>query len=258
MELIAEIGSACDGGLELTLATIEALEKAGVDGVKLQCHTGQTVPDKHPDWARMYSSATRRQYLQAQEWTVTDWARVKEYCDSIRMRLIISPFSVAAAALVAPYVDEWKIASGQALNRELRGFLTDSPIPIWASCGMHDPLTVSEFWSGDAALYLCASDYPTVPERSPILTADLAPYRGYSSHEGMPWAIYAAAFRGLERCEFHVRPCALEYGTDAGPHSIELSRVPEIVDNVRAISRARKGSYTPDPNVRAMFSWPGT
>lgn len=31
MNLIAEIGSACDGGLELTLATIAALEKAGVD-----------------------------------------------------------------------------------------------------------------------------------------------------------------------------------------------------------------------------------
>lgn len=256
-KLIAELGSACDGGVQLVCATIEELANMGVRYVKLQCHKGQVIPRgaKMPHWSLPARTMhTRLEYLRAQEFSQRDWEAIARCCRDNDVTLVVSPFSVEAVGFVAPYVGIWKIASGRALDRELRREVhSHLGRPIIVSSGMASPLEVYGLWGPDADVLLCSSHYPTPPESSPVLTQPL--WDGYSSHEGQIWAPIAAAVRGAKWIEVHVRPTDLYYGTDSCAHALTIKEMRVLAQSVAAIELARTAEPEEvDPDVKRAFA----
>lgn len=265
-KIIAELGSSCYGNIAVCVDTIHRAIEAGADFVKLQCHYGQAIDPAadHPSWfVGDRSRETRLQYLERNEWTLQEWAHIASAACG---RLIVSPFSVLAAERASPFVNGWKIASGQVSNAPLIEYICQRWLqkkqPIYWSSGMAGGPPVralsdeaADIMTAEALELLCTSAYPTEPERSQaMMLDDLAGPLGYSSHDGEIWLPIAAIVKGAAAVEIHVRPGGARYGTDVGAHAVGLQRLRDLCDARNVIQRARSADRRDvDPRISEQF-----
>ena len=96
--IIGEIAQAHDGSLGTAHAYIDAVAATGADAVKFQTHIASEESSALDTWRVKFSrqDATRYDYWKRMEFTVEQWAGLKQHAEEKGLLLPTPPFSLAA------------------------------------------------------------------------------------------------------------------------------------------------------------------
>lgn len=205
-EIVAEIGLQHDGSLREALAFVRACAKRGVDVVKFQAHQADTNLKFRPNTEHYFPQDTSRfAYWQRTAFTFGEWQRIKQECDDCGVEFLCTPFSVAAAEMLNPLVQRWKIGSGQVQDAELLAYVYSTDKPIIYSNGFRLPVHYELHERGTLEM-ACISKYPTPMDEAMDLVNEVchAPRWGWSSHTGCVNDSLEAIEMGAAAVEAHV------------------------------------------------------
>lgn len=262
--LIAEIAQAHDGSLGILHSYIEAVAKTGVQAIKFQMHIAEAESSIHEPFRLQFSKedATRYDYWKRMEFTLAQWAVIKQHCDEVKLDFICSPFSnLAVDWLEEIGIHTYKIGSGEVTNFLLIEKIVRTGKPIILSSGMSSfeelDKTV-EFLKKrkvDFSILQCTTAYPTIPEQFGfnVISELKERYKvpvGFSDHSAkIATGISAVAF-GAEILEFHVVFHRDLFGPDAKA-SLTLEETKLLVDAVNEIYMANSNPI--DKNINEGF-----
>ncbi|MFC6858598.1 N-acetylneuraminate synthase family protein [Zunongwangia atlantica] len=264
MYIIAEIGQAHEGSLGLAISYIEALAKTGVDAVKFQMHIAEAESSLQEPFRIKFSKQdkTRFDYWKRMEFTFEQWQILKECCETNNLEFLASPFSnLAVDQLEKLGVKRYKIGSGEVNNFLLLKKIAKTGKPIILSSGMSSFAEFDEtvdFLKKEKiefSILQCTTSYPTTPENyglnviSELKERYQAPV-GFSDHSANPSTCIAATALGAEILEFHVVFDKNMFGPDSSS-SIEINQVAEMVQNIKAIEKAK--NHPIDKNENTQF-----
>jgi len=170
---IAEMSGNHAGSLDNALAIVRAAKEAGVDCLKTQAYTADTITldSDHPcffihggtwDGYRLYDL-----YLDAG--TPPEWNKIiKEECERLGIDFLCTPFDKTAVDLLEDIGTEiYKIASPELVDIPLIEYVASKGKPMLISCGMgteeeiREALDACHRMGNDRVILLkCCSDYP--------------------------------------------------------------------------------------------------
>lgn len=234
---IAEIGANHDGELDRALRLIELAADAGADAVKFQHFQAETIVSRRgfaelgklahqADWKddvyEVYEKAS----------IPLDWTEhLSSYAHDHGIAFITTPYSLELADAVEPYVDAYKIGSGDVTWHHLIAYVAAKGKPVLVGTGASTNgevgLVEKAIWSGDpdASLCLmqCTTDYTgEVPWESLSLSV-LAAWKeagvvdlGLSDHTPGHLAVIAAIVLGARVIEKHFTDDKTRVGPDHG------------------------------------------
>ncbi len=261
--VIAEVSGNHGGDLGRALAIIDAAADAGVDAVKFQTYTADTitidadgpafrVSDEHGLWGgrTLYDLYTEAH---------TPWAWHEEMFARARERGLIpfsSPFDTTAVDLLerldAPV---YKIASLELGDTGLLRAVAATGKPVIISNGAASMLeatqaiqTLRDAGAREIVLLSCVSSYPADPREAnvrsiPTLRNALDVEVGFSDHTPGIGAALAAVAHGASVIEKHLTLSRAEGGVDAA-FSLEPSEFAALTQETRRAWEAL-GSVTP-------------
>jgi N,N'-diacetyllegionaminate synthase len=228
-ELIAEVGLSHEGSLGNAFALVDAAKSCGADTVKFQYH--------NPEWESTNlenfrvsvfpQDLNRFDYWKRTSFQLSEWKKLKEYCDSLSIGFLCTPFSVnAAIELNSIGVARWKIGSGDLSNPELLENLITTRKPIILSTGMSTSTEVLDrvqFMRSmnfeEFSLAYCLSEYPTLATH--LDYSKIGEYSdkfgcpvGLSDHSGSLVALTYALSKEPAFIEFHFVLSKLQFGPD--------------------------------------------
>jgi len=93
MDIIAEIGQAHEGSLGIAHSYIDALSNTGVTSVKFQTHIAEAESSEFEDFRVKFSyeDKTRYDYWKRMEFTIDQWAGLKNHCEDKNLEFHITP-----------------------------------------------------------------------------------------------------------------------------------------------------------------------
>jgi N,N'-diacetyllegionaminate synthase len=249
--IIAEIGQAHQGSLELAHSYINALAKSGVDAVKFQVHIAEAESSIHEPFRVKLASKdkTRFDYWRRMEFSLSQWKELKKRCDEVGVEFLASPFSNAAVDLLEEVgVKRYKIGSGEVNNYLLLEKISRTGKPVILSSGMSSLLELDETVGFlkekklDFSILQCTTAYPTQPENYGLNVIEELKKRygvvvGFSDHSAKIETCVAAAALGAEILEFHAVFSRNSLGPDAGS-SLEMKEIIQLVKAIRRIEIA--------------------
>ena len=262
--LIAEIAQAHDGSLGILHSYIDAVAKTGVQAIKFQMHIAAAESSIHEPFRVSFSreDATRYDYWKRMEFTLAQWAGIKQHCDEVKLDFICSPFSnLAVDWLEEIGVHTYKIGSGEVNNFLLLEKIAQTGKPVIISSGMSSfeelDKTV-EFLKQrkvDFSILQCTTAYPTKPEQYGfnIISELKQRYKvpvGFSDHSAKIATGIAAVALGAEILEFHVVFHRDMFGPDAKA-SLTLEETKLLVEAVNEIYIANSNPI--DKNTNESF-----
>jgi N,N'-diacetyllegionaminate synthase len=262
--LIAEIAQAHDGSLGILHSYIDAVAKTGVHAIKFQMHIAEAESSIHEPFRVSFSreDATRYDYWKRMEFTLAQWAGIKQHCDEVKLDFICSPFSnLAVDWLEEIGVHTYKIGSGEVNNFLLLEKIAQTGKPVIISSGMSSfeelDKTV-EFLKQrkvDFSILQCTTAYPTKPEQYGfnIISELKQRYKvpvGFSDHSAKIATGIAAVALGAEILEFHVVFHRDMFGPDAKA-SLTLEETKLLVEAVNEIYIANSNPI--DKNTNESF-----
>ena len=263
MLIIAEIGQAHEGSLGLAHSYIDALADTGVDVVKFQTHIADAESSSYEAFRVnfSYEDKTRYDYWKRMEFTIEQWAGLKQHCEDKGMEFVSSPFSVTAAELLEKIgVSRYKIGSGEIQNYLMLDFIAKTGKEIWLSSGMSSESEIQETLEflaphkSQIALFQCTTEYPTSPETWGLNVISEWKQHfnlpiGFSDHSGDIFACLAAATLGAEFLEFHAVFDKNMFGPDTKA-SLEIKSIKKLVLGVKQITAALKNPILKSDNSR--------
>lgn len=271
VELIAEIGQAHEGSLGIAHSYIDALAGTGVHTVKFQVHIAEAESSQYEPFRVKFSyeDDTRYDYWQRMEFTVGQWAGLKQHCEDKGMEFGASPFSQAAVDLLEKIgVKNYKIGSGEVSNFLMLEKIAKTGKPILLSSGMSsfDELDKSvnfiKGFGNEIILFQCTTQYPTSAENSGLNVIPLMKERyglkvGLSDHSGTIYPSLGAVALGAELLEFHVVFDKKMFGPDASS-SLTIEQVKQLSEGVNYISTSLanpvdKNNTEKYAQLKAMF-----
>ncbi|WP_396176035.1 N-acetylneuraminate synthase family protein [Flavobacterium sp.] len=262
--LIAEIAQAHDGSLGILHSYIDAVAKTGVHAIKFQMHIAAAESSIQEPFRIQFSreDATRYDYWKRMEFTLAQWAGIKQHCDEVKLDFICSPFSnLAVDWLEEIGVHTYKIGSGEVNNFLLLEKIAQTGKPVIISSGMSSfeelDKTV-EFLKQrkvDFSILQCTTAYPTKPEQYGfnIISELKQRYKvpvGFSDHSAKIATGIAAVALGAEILEFHVVFHRDMFGPDAKA-SLTLEETKLLVEAVNEIYIANSNPI--DKNTNESF-----
>jgi N-acetylneuraminate synthase len=169
--IIAEIGVNHNGDIGLAKKMIEAALQCGCDAVKFQTFSAERlVSPQTPKVAYQLSttspSETHYEMIKSLELRLGQFEQLKEYCDSVGIDFISTPYDVESARFLSSLnVAKFKTASADIVDVQLHHYLASTGTPVLIACGM---ATLGEIeaalsiYSSKSALCLlhCVSNYP--------------------------------------------------------------------------------------------------
>lgn len=263
--IIAEVGQSHDGSLGLAHAYIDAIAKAGADGVKFQTHIAEAESSCDEPWRVKFScqDETRFDYWKRMEFTEEQWRGLKKHAGEKNLLFITSPFSTEAVDMMSRVgVSAWKVASGEINNLLLIDRLLDTGQTLLISTGM-SPLneietTVNRVKKGGNAFALlqCSSIYPCPPEKVGLnLISELRNrfkcFVGLSDHSGVIFPGLAAAALGIDVLEVHVTLSREMFGPDVNA-SLTTFELGQLVEGIRFIEKMVKNPVDKDVIARDL------
>ncbi|WP_045221191.1 N-acetylneuraminate synthase family protein [Desulfonatronum thioautotrophicum] len=249
--IIAEIGSVHDGSYGNAQKLIEAAAECGVDAVKFQTHIAEaeTLPDA--PMPSFFQSEHRFAYFQRTAFSLDQWVRLREHCQSCKVEFMSSPFSNEAVDLLESVgIARYKIPSGEVTNLPLLARVAQTGKPVLLSSGMSSweelDVAVSEIRKvhENITILQCTSEYPCPYDQVGLNVMQEMKERygltvGLSDHTLTLYASFAAATLGAVAIERHFTFSRKMYGSDAR-HSLEPAELTDLVQGIRAIETMLK------------------
>lgn len=182
--IIAEMSANHCGDMNLAKKIIASAKECGVDAIKLQTYTADTmtIDCKSPHFKIQEGSLWENQYLYdlyQSAYTPWEWQKeLKEYADTIGIELFSSPFDYTAVDFLESInVQKYKIASFEAIDYPLIKYTASKMKPIIISVGISSFEEIQEaidtcksVGNNDITILKCTSSYPAKLEDMNVLT----------------------------------------------------------------------------------------
>jgi N-acetylneuraminate synthase len=271
--VIAELSANHGGRLDTALKTVEAAAKTGVDAIKLQTYTPDTLTLRSdaPDFVVRTNNvwAGRTLYdLYGEAMTPWEWHQELMACArSCGLLCFSTPFDVTALEFLEQLgVPAHKVASFELVDLPLIDRIARTGKPMILSTGMatlgeiEAALQVCRQAGNDRlALLRCVSAYPAQPETMNLGSLDvlkaLGVVIGLSDHTRDHTAAIAAVARGARLVEKHFILDRSVGGPDAF-FSLEPAEMSSLVTCLRDAQAAVAGPrFGPAPEERASLAF---
>lgn len=263
--IIAEIGQAHNGSIDMAHSYIDALSKTGINAIKFQTHIAEAESSMQEpfriQFTKQYSS--RYKYWKAMEFTKEEWVGLKTHCDAVNIEFMSSPFSNKAVDLLEEIgVKRYKLGSGEVTNLLLLERIAKTNKPIILSSGMSSLQELDETVAFakrkglDFSILQCTTAYPTSPEQYGLNMIHELKERygvsiGYSDHSSKIETGIAAVALGAEILEFHVVFDKDMFGPDSSS-SLTILETKQLVSAIRNITLAKNNPI--DKNINDQFT----
>ena len=219
--IIAEAGVNHNGSLAMAKQLAGVAKAAGADIVKFQTAKPELVISRFAEKAEYQKAETGEAESQLEmckriHLTFDEHAQLKEYCDSIGIAYLSTPFDLDSIDFLQQLgTPMWKVPSGEITNLPSLEKIAATKKPVILSTGMsmiseiEDALTILEDGgAGPITLLHCNTEYPTPIEDANLLAMqDLREQFGlpvgYSDHTAGIEADIAAAALGAVVIEKH-------------------------------------------------------
>lgn len=226
--LIGEIGLSHEGSLGSALSMVDSCKEAKLDYVKFQYHQSEHESTKNETFRinKFPQDISRYAYWERTSFQKSQWQLIINYCNSIGIGFLCTPFSVwAANELINLGVKEVKISSGDANNWELLEFVKQGFSKTIVSVGMSthsEVLKLIEFmkdYNGEFLIMQCTSAYPVSLNLVGMSYFNelkkMTGKAGLSDHTGNPLVSIAAIASGASMIEFHTVFSKKQFGPDS-------------------------------------------
>ena len=221
--IIAEAGVNHNGSFEMACRLADEAKRAGADYVKFQTGIPENVISVLAEQAeyQKHNTGTSESQLDMVRKIMLrpdDFKSLKEYCDSIGIRFLSTPFDLDSIDILKPLeMDLWKIPSGEITNLPYLRKIASMGQPVVMSTGMSRLGEVDDavgvLLDGGLTLDMitllhCNTEYPTpytdVNLRAMLTLRDAIGCRvGYSDHTLGIEVPVAAVAMGAEVIEKH-------------------------------------------------------
>ena len=267
--IIAEISANHNKSFEKAKELILASHQAGVDAVKLQTYTPDTITinsDKEHFVVKSDNEWNGLTLHEVYEMAYTPWewqADLKAYADSIGVELFSTPFDETSVEFLESIeVPRYKVASPEIIDIPLLECIGNTKKPVIMSTGMASlgeieeaVQTLRDSGTKDITLLKCTSAYPAKPEEMNLRTmvhmgTTFGCKFGLSDHTIGPVVPIAAATLGASVIEKHITFSRDENGPDSF-FSSTPAEFKEMVDSIDVIYSAL-GEVTYGPVAREI------
>lgn len=255
--IVAELSGNHNQSYGRAVKIVEAACRAGVDAIKLQTYTPDTLTINCDNrWFQV--KGTNKEWmgqtlygLYRSAYTPWEWQpKLKKVADKYGVALFSSPFDETAVDFLEKMeVPAYKVASFEIGDLELLKKIGSTKRPVIMSRGMANIKeirlaieTLKKNGTRDIVLLHCISSYPASPEEMnistiPALERRLGVLTGFSDHTlGIDIAI-AAVSLGAKLIEKHVTMKRSDGGPDAA-FSLEPHELEELVKSVRRVEKS--------------------
>lgn len=272
--IIAEMSGNHNQSLERALKLVEIAAEAGVDAVKLQTYTAETmtlnvtsdefvIQNKESLWKgeSLYN-------LYQKAYTPWEWHKaIFNKCKELGLIAFSSPFDESAVDFLETLnVPAYKIASFENIDIPLIRKVARTGKPVIISTGMATVAEINEAvhavqaeGNNNLVLLKCTSTYPATPENSNLITIPhmrelFGTEVGLSDHTMGVGVAVAAVALGATVIEKHFTASRAEGGVDAA-FSMEPAELRQLVlDTKRAWESIGQISYGPTEAEKPSIS----
>ena len=169
--IIAEIGVNYEGSMELAKRLVDEAKEGGADAVKFQTYKADTIASKDSpaywDTTKEPTKSQHELFMKHQGFWVDEMQELKNYCDSVDIEFMSTPFDIESATFLNEMMDVFKISSSDLTNKPFIEFICDFDKPIILSTGASSLAEIAEAvcWieakGNPLALLHCVLNYPT-------------------------------------------------------------------------------------------------
>ncbi len=244
--VIAEIGGNHNGEPGTAYRLVEAAAEAGVNAVKFQTCTAETLvhPSVEPVPLVKKHYRTQLERLKSLELDWEAYQRIMAMCAELGLDFLTTPFDLDILERFAPHMPAIKISSGDLTYRQLIQAAAATGKPVLLSTGMATLGEVVEAAglvpAAQRVVLHCVSVYPLPDEQAnlraiPALAEGLPrAVIGYSDHTIGPEASLAAVALGARVIEKHF---TLDRSQSPGDHvlSLDPAGMTALVRQIRRI-----------------------
>ncbi len=254
--IVAEMSGNHHHNIKKAFEIIDAAAKAGVDAIKLQTLTPDTITINSDNkyFQVKVNEAWKGQTLYSlyqKVYTPWEWQpKLKKYAEKRGLICFSSPFdNTAVDFLEKMKVALYKVASFEVVDIPLLKRIGQTKKPVIMSRGMASlpelklaVKTLKENGAPEVAILHCVSSYPTKPEEMnlvtiPEISKKLNVITGLSDHSLGILAAIAAVALGASIIEKHLIISRKEGGPDAA-FSLEPDEFGQLVKSVRETEKA--------------------
>lgn len=223
VDVIAEFGQSHGGTLNTAITQAAVAKDAGCTYAKWQTFAPERLcsPNAPRYWDTNLGGAATQlaTFRQNGMLAAGDWETLADYCHSIGLGFMSSPFDLQAVdLLVDAGVGALKIASGEITHRQLLQRVADTGLPVVLSTGASTVAEIDQAldWLvgvADLTLLACTLSYPTAEADAELgrirALVEAFPLRrlrfGYSDHTLRVDTAMAAVVAGATMLEKHCR-----------------------------------------------------
>ena len=218
--IIAEAGVNHNGSIHEAKELALEAKKAGADIVKFQTYKSSKLssPKAEKFWNKnsdttVYQSET---YSGLDNFDKHDYLEVKNYCDSIDIEFMSTPFDLESVEMLADIgVRGFKIASCDITNNQLIRKIAETELPILLSTGASDineicnAVELISSYHEKFSLLHCILSYPTLDKDANIKSIPFLAKHfpgvvlGYSDHTREIYSAFGAVALGARVIEKH-------------------------------------------------------
>jgi len=142
---IADIGANHDGSIDKAFELIHLAKESGADAAKFQNFTASKIVSKH-GFDNLKGKLSHQAKWKKSVYEVyedasidTNWTKLlKEECDKVGIDYFTSPYDFESVDFVDPYVDLYKVGSGDASWLEIIAYIIDKKKPVLLATGACD------------------------------------------------------------------------------------------------------------------------
>ncbi|EAR02776.1 N-acetylneuraminate synthase [Maribacter sp. HTCC2170] len=271
--IIAEAGVNHNGKLEMALELVRKAKEIGVDCVKFQTFTAESVITKKAPKANYQLEVTdpaesQFEMLKKLELSGDDYIKIIEECNKQNITFLSTPYNEEDADFLNKLgVSAFKIASGQIVELAFLEHVAKFGKPIILSSGMatlaevyEAVMTIREAGNNQMAILQCTTNYPSQNEDANIramisMGNSLDLIYGYSDHIEENYACFAAVALGAKVIEKHF---TLDRNLPGPDHkaSLNVLEFGSLIEGIRKTETAL-GSPIKRPSLKEIQNTKG-
>lgn len=174
--VIAEIGVNHEGSMMTAKRLVNEAKEAGANAVKFQTYKADTIASKDSPayWDRNEepTGSQHELFLKHQGFWKDEMQELKNYCDTIDIEFMSTPFDIESADFLNDMMDVYKISSSDLTNKPFVEYLCKFNKPIILSTGASslseivEAVSWIEKFGNPLSLLHCVLNYPTPDENA--------------------------------------------------------------------------------------------